>query len=251
MDWATLYQLSPANRYLSENEHLIIGAAEEDRRESFAFALQQFSEAFTRLSFRNVDYHDASQRIAASVRRQAASPRKPEEGHFLQLKVVDRLEAFHQQAYACLSLLVAVLNEATSTRPPRWNISTNSGFLDQLRNAWRYQSQALKAVDSLDHSVSFRSKFVDHPQQNKSHNWLTSGYGDRQYVVYYRAVGNEVRLAPGHPDPLHPAYRPPVSCGDDFFVAPHPADTFETLYILTRHALPSLLERRRRGPDAP
>ncbi len=68
--------------------------------------------------------------------------------------------------------------------------------------------------------MTFRNKYVDHPQQNKTYHWMTHGFGERCYIIYflpkslsvfYRDI-NEV-------DPCGPNFKPVVDC-DEYFIPP-------------------------------
>ncbi|TAL72362.1 MAG: hypothetical protein EPN88_04920, partial [Bacteroidetes bacterium] len=88
---------------LHEKIHKIIPS---DKTVEVEIALHRLKENFYRLDLRLRDYNQIENEIHSLSKEEDYVERL----HFLQLKLVDRLEAFHQQVYSTLSTLILALN---------------------------------------------------------------------------------------------------------------------------------------------
>jgi hypothetical protein len=161
----------------------------------------------------------------------------------LQLRLVDKVEAFHQHVYATLAVLALVLNHLRTGSDQSYPIGSISAFLQALKERkFRYQAQHLDRVVVLERSIDFRSKYVDHPEKHQLHDWMTYGYRGKSHIIFFMPKGAEVAwLGPEgdtvNLDPFSPRFRPPVNCGDDFYVAPDVDIVFEAVQTIVAAAL--------------
>src|SRR5215208_5665424 len=158
MNLRRMRELSPTIDFMEEHWHELVAVVDEARRGKFTQALQRFGEGVHRLTFRHQEFISIATEIYRSNPSSGITANTP--FAWQQLRLVDKIEAFHQQIYAVLSLLVLVMNRATSTEgQPRYSISSVKRFLEQLEEEFRYNSKVLDAINILKRSVEFRGKF--------------------------------------------------------------------------------------------
>ncbi|MCK4635539.1 MAG: hypothetical protein KAT32_01630 [Candidatus Moranbacteria bacterium] len=98
-----------------------------------------------------------------------------------QNKFVDSVEAFNQQIYSTISVLILVLNYVGLCDKDHPIRSVNK-FLDFVKNNIE---NCTKEVEVLKESINFRAKFVDHPQQQTAYDWMTFSLYGKCCVVYF------------------------------------------------------------------
>lgn len=155
--------------------------------------------------------------------------------HKAQLFLVDKVEAFHQQVYVVISALIAIHNHiGIKGIKQQHPIDSVTKFLEFARQN-SYKSALHDQLTLLQKSVDYRAKFVDHPQQHIMHDWMTYNFEGQNWVIYFLPKSNNVYpIYPFHPS--DPRFKPPVDCGSDFYVAPHPHLTYGAIQ-LTSHIL--------------
>jgi hypothetical protein len=242
MNKAEVRELASAFKFVDDNGAELASLVDEERRPKVISLLQRFGECTIRITQRYQDFLETS----TAIQNMGQLP-NAEAGRFAQFRLVDRVEAFHQQIYAGLSYLIAILNfVAGSGKEPRYATTSNSKFLRQILEEFRSRSQIVDAINLLENSTAFRSKFVDHPAANIMQDWMTQDYFGKCYVIYFDPFDQEAESDyVGVPDPTSPKYRPPVG-GKSFFVAPDPVDTFEAFNTLGRAALNRMIGQRKR-----
>lgn len=154
-----------------------------------------------------------------------------------QLMLVDAIEAIHQQVYVTLSSFISLLNYIGIDGLINHPINSVERFLKHLHN--KYTDRIDPTVfEYLNKSREFRSKFVDHPQQHKLHDWMTINYNDISYVVYFkRGATGDVKMIDADIPPDHPSFIPPISC-EDFYVSPNKSKTYAAVCELISKFLP-------------
>ena len=200
---------------IDQNWESLLKRVNVKKRDEVALTLQRLRENIERSSFRYGEY--------LLIERNVSSEKSSIPLRTRQLKLVDKTEAFHQQIYSTISVLILVLNhikiDGVKEDHP---INSVKRFLQFLKEKpYRYQSVLHDQVDTLLKSVDFRAKFVDHPQNHPVHDWMTYDYIKDTYLIYFIKRGPEVYYMPGNPDPEAPDFLPPVNCGEDFFVSPN------------------------------
>lgn len=198
----------------------------DTKREQVGLALNHLDEALQKLNMR-LDEVIYAERLLANKENSPASLED------LQLKFVDKVEQFHRQMYSALSVLILVLNQTgIHGEKPNHPINSVDRFLDYLLG--KNESLSI-SIDYLKKSISFRAKFVDHPQQHKLHDWMTYLSDGRYYIIYFIPTADRnVYLRVGNP--LDVEFEPPVSCSD-FYVSPHFAETYGSLCNLIVYCL--------------
>jgi hypothetical protein len=212
---------------LDRNWDRLLSGFEGEERNRVADALRRLRDNLVRLEWR---YQEC--RSASTLPYQPAAPGYTGPSvNTLQLRFVDKVEAFHQHVYATLAVLALVLNHLgkRATKQP-YPVGSISKFLSALRERdFRYKERYLGHVAVLEKSADFRSKYVDHPERHQLHDWMTYRFMDTAYVIYFIKHGHVVRWAGASPDPLSPDFRPPVDCGEDFYVSPNIELTCEAM----------------------
>jgi hypothetical protein len=220
---------------IQTNWDRLLSPLEGDQRSRKGEALRRLRENLIRLKWRYDECRSASALPTAPPTPNYSGPNLDE----LQLRFVDKVEAFHQHIYATLAVLALVLNhsrtkESTQTYP----VGSISKFLMALKDRnFRYKDRYLVQVGILERSADFRSKYIDHPERHQLHDWMTYKYVDRVHVIYFIKRSQTVSWLGGNPDPSSPDFRPPVGCGDDFYVSP---DTERTYDAMQRVAIAAL-----------
>ena len=222
------------DRLIEKNWETLLKGLKGKRRDKVGLALHWLRENFIKLYY---NYRD----IEAVEKSLFKLPEEKmgEELHFLQILFVDRIEGFHQQVYATLSTLIAVLNHTGIKGIDSKDHPINSvkGFLEYLSKKFPYRGGLKDQITILEKSRDYRSKFIDHLQQHILHEWMTFGYNGEYYVIYFRSKGDEVYSIRGDIDPMSPDFRPPVNCGDDFYISPDKKKTYKALVGLTKTLL--------------
>jgi hypothetical protein len=101
-------------------------------------------------------------------------------------------------------------------------------------NSANFEKQSLALLDS----TTFRSKFIDHPQQHALHDWLTFT-SEESSIIYYIRTGDNVYFPTDLTDPYVIGFEPPVDCRS-FYVSPKRETTKTALISFTKHILKSL-----------
>lgn len=203
-------------------EDLMAGVTGQ-KRTDFGLTLHRLKEALFRVDRRYREYRIAHEQMRPAEDGKLIGGRPSDE---LQLALVDKIEAFHQQVYATGSALVLTVNH----RPVRTfktdhPIDSIRRFLQFAREK-SYDSTLSDALQWLERSEDFRAKFVDHPQQHLLHDWITYSHIGESYVIYFvRQPGELVNVYMVPPlDPIDPRFRPPVNY-QSFYVSPNPSRT--------------------------
>lgn len=136
-----------------------------------------------------------------------------------QLTLVRQTEAFHQHVYAVLGRFAMLLNHIApkefKTALPTRSISK---MLDYLES--KVEAEGDLNFNLIRNSLEFRSKFVDHPQQHKAHDWMTYRIPTSPVAIIYYVPGSNTRaMSKGALDPHDESFQPPLNC-DSFYVAP-------------------------------
>ncbi len=242
--------VTPAVEAISRNWDALLSGLEGEQRLKVAQALNRLRENLIRLRWRHDDLIATGQLLTRATMPDYSGPSSRE----VQLRFIDKVDAFHQHIYATLAVLALVLNHVRKDRKEQpYPVGTISKFLATLKGrVFQYQHQYLRRVGVLERSADFRSKYVDHPERHELHNWMTMRYFDKHLVIYYLEKGGEVTHRAGSSDPFSPDFQPPVNCGDDFYVSPDPDETCDALEKVVTRALQNVLDRARtaeRRPD--
>src|SRR3989344_3835258 len=90
---------------INKNWEKLLLDLNEKKRNKIGLVLHRLKESLERLDYRYVEYHEVEKLIVSD----STGPRKMNLSN-LQLKLVDKIEAFHQQVYVVLSTLILVIN---------------------------------------------------------------------------------------------------------------------------------------------
>jgi hypothetical protein len=203
----------------------LLGHLNESERNAPGLALHKLRESFTQLNSRYHEYKESQKKLHQASENYA-------EPCFTQCQenLVNKLQGFHQQVYVSLSTMILVGNFLGVRGKKQHPINSVEGFLKFLKSSDKNNLYLHKIIDKLLESVRYRSKFIDHPQQNKLHNWMTFGYENEYFVIYYIPKGREVYMI----DNIHPrdsGFKPPVNC-DEFLVNPNEDEIYEMVFDL-------------------
>jgi hypothetical protein len=157
----------------------------------------------------------------------------------VQLRFVDKIEAFHQHIYATLAVLALVVNHLRDEREKQlYPVGSISKFLAALKERkFRYKDRLLDQVAILEKSSDFRSKYIDHPDQHQLHNWMTHFYLNKYHVVYFLTGGDPADIHAGDPDPDSPDFHPPIGGLLGFYVSPDLDRTYDAMQRVVMAAL--------------
>lgn len=220
---------------INSNWEKIVKKFGKSRRDVIGLVLHRLRENLARMEFRYNGYSDIEKRIIL-VGSQKSKKSKEESLSFLQLKLVDKVEAFHQQVYSTLSVLILFLTHFRIEDLKDFPINSVKRFLEHVKKRIKCRSTLYEQIDLLERSIDFRSKFIDHPQQHAIHDWMTYGYLGKYYVIYFIRHGREVYYREPK-EPFEPDFQPPVNCKKDFYVSPDKDKTYKALHYLVVHLL--------------
>lgn len=214
---------------IADNSENFLSKYNGSKKDNIAFVIRRLRESLIQINQRYKDYKN----IETEIRNLHKPEDMGEKLHFLQLDLVNKVEAFHQQVYSTISVLILVLNfVGINNKRSNHPISSVSKFLDYLvKNVFSENPEILEQIEILKQSKDYRAKFVDHPQQHQLYEWSTYGYEDQVYIIYYKQLGNEIYAIRGNPDPLSKDFIPPVNT-DDFYVAPDKNRTFNAVEVI-------------------
>lgn len=161
-----------------------------------------------------------------------------------QLQFVDRVESFHRQIYATLSVFILFLSHSAPIK-----ISSQIPIRSVQKFIKYLQGQALLNDNShffnqLLDSVDYRAYFIDHPQQSKLCHWLTMGLPQETVVIHYvplycdsphKDKFDSVENTQ-YTNPRLPNFWPFVRCSS-FRVSPNSSETFRALYSTIKNVL--------------
>jgi len=148
----------------------------------------------------------------------------------LQLNLVDKMEAFHQQIYSTLSVVVMVCNYipvlGSTENHPKNSIQK---FLSYIESNNYFREISIHTIEELLQSVKFRAFYIDHPQNKPAYNWMSFKFEEDIGIIYYTEYSNKCYYR-GYPvDPRDPDYMPPVDCRGEFVVSPHRKVTYDAM----------------------
>lgn len=218
---------------IKDNWENLLVDFEEEKRNRVGLTLNRLKENLVKVDFRFEDYKKIEQELFLLDKDPSSNPNYGEDLHYMQIKLVDRVEAFHQQVYSTLSVLAMVLTHLgfriNNQTPP---ISSIEKLLKALSDhKYKYSSVMQDQIYILEKSRSFRTKFVDHPQQHQIHDWYTYGFKGDYYLIFFIRTGANVYVPVGDIDPLSSDFKPPVD-HSDFYVAPDKDRTQKALHKL-------------------
>lgn len=219
---------------ITKNWDRLISKLGPSKKNTIGLTLRNLQENLINLNVRYIEYFDIEKEIYALDQNKQKLSSKSKSLSTLQLNLVNKLEAFHQQVYSTLSSLIQVLVHLGEKDIP---IDSVSKFLDFVDRKIPYKSTLKTHIYNLKMSIDFRAKYIDHPQQHKLHNWMTYSYEDEFYVIYYISNSNKVYFRGEPYDPLDPEFVPPVDCDNNFYVSPNKIRIFKSLNYLCNELL--------------
>lgn len=209
------------------------------RQEKAHLAVNNFKESLIRLEIRLKELLKIEKEICFF------SQKKNKRGlDKVQMAYLDKIEAFHQHVYSTISSFINVLNLISNHSFKRnLPISGVQEFLEFIIKK-DIHPIVLELTDTIKKSTEFRAKFVDHPQQHKSHTWMTYAPNDVACIIYY-IPGS---AGPNHTTntPLDP-YDPNFQCVmpyESFYVSPNNRETYGNLCTFVHFMLLHLSEKK-------
>jgi hypothetical protein len=191
---------------------------------------EEITECTTALS--NIMFENTNEKIVIS---DIKFNKREELYQMEQLKLVDKIEGFHQQIYSTISSFGAVL---TSYFPHEWrknmNISSNTKFLDFLKT----KSDDIDfniSLNQLQLSTAYRAKFVDHAQQHRILNWLTQTIDSLPYIVHFKPQLFQM-ICPFEVPNKETRYESYYE-NNDFYVSPNNFEVYKSLIIVINFCL--------------
>ena len=211
-----------------KNWENLVDHLDEQSREKVGLALHKLRESLSRLNYRYSEYETAQMNLY-----QAGENGEEPNFTICQERLVDRLEAFHQQVYSTISTLILVVNFLGVNGEKNHPINSVKRFLEYIILNIPNDIEIENSIDELLASISYRAKFVDHPQQQKLHNWMTFGYRGEHFVIYYIPKGREVYVH-DNSHPRDPNFKPPVNC-EEFMVNPDGQSVYKSVFDLVEY----------------
>ncbi len=211
----------------------LVDSLAPERQKKAAIAGRSFVESLGRLLNR---YRELL--IAAESKLHATEESMIRDGivlEDLQLRFVDKTEAFHQQVYATVSTLVLALNNLRPHKKVLIDLPTRKleKFLKYILALPEFPHLS-NFITAVNMSRAFRAKFIDHPQQHAAHNWYMQSSDAMVHVIYYiptEEQSDTVPIPSSH-NPYDEGFVPAVPC-KDFYVSPNYHATFESVYKLS------------------
>jgi hypothetical protein len=199
-------------------------------------AVQRFNEFFIRLESRFLALLKVEAEIFYAEPEKIKRP-MPE----IQLDMVDKVESFYQQLYACLSAFVMLLNYvAPHSYQRNMSITSIKNFLEFLSSGHLVLKESLAW---LEKARDFRARFVDHIQQHVLHDWMTYSYpgkfGPECVIIYFVRKGPEVYYPGIQLDPYAPDFQPPVNY-KSFYVSPPHKECLLAFQLVTEEIIKSI-----------
>jgi len=227
--------MSQAGEAISRTWDTLLAGLEGRERQRGGEVLRRLSENLTRLTWRLDECKVVGAALPIAPDPSYSGPPLTE----LQLRFVDKVEAFHQHVYATLAVLALALNHRKEPRAKQpYPIGSISKFLDALKERdFRYKDRLLDQVTVLEKSADFRSKYVDHPEQHQLHDWMTMVYLGNYRVIYFIKRDDTVVYRPGSSDPDSPDFRPPLGGVEEFYVSPDLDRTYDAVQRVIMGAL--------------
>ncbi len=205
----------------------------------------RFSEYITSVEKRKSEFESSMNKFI-ETKSIGDSPNKHNEAFeervidfsFLQLDIVNKIESFHQHVYATLSafvmLLIQLLPRSLNSQIP---INSINKFLKFLKKT--NLNELLKDdIDNLLNSITFRAKFIDHPQQHAAHNWMTWRAEEEIVILYFIPLFTEEEIEKyyqKHKDKATPPFEE-----KSMYISPYINITYKSLKIFIENILENL-----------
>jgi hypothetical protein len=234
----------------------ILGPYDELRRVRIGEAFRRLVENLRHLDSRYEEFQQARRACQQWVPGHDTSGPTLDD---VQQQLVDKIEAFHQQVYSTLSTLTLVLQRMRDGRTPMYPTDSMTKLLKRLKQDLKANPQWVQDLDILEKSITFRSKYIDHPASNPLFDWYTQGYEGEVYVIFFKHLppGSPLPgpLAPEEPNPfvLHPRdpnFQPVIECAE-FMTAPDEEATYGALQQIVVVAIDQVRASRRTDGESP
>lgn len=219
---------------IDKNWEKILKGYNDEKRKEVGMTLHRLKEAIIKLDYRYFELISIVKTFDQLTNEEQGEPL-----HYLQIAFVDKVEAFHQQVYATISTTMLVINHI-GYKGKRINhpIDSVKKFLEYIKGEiFKYRSVLGDQIDILEKSRDFRAKFIDHPQQHQLHDWMTFRAEDGLYLIFFMRKGDEVYAIDPTIHPFDPNFKPPVNCGEDYYIAPSEGKTLKAVEIFIKHIL--------------
>lgn len=199
-------------------------------------AIQRFNEFFIRLEIRFLDLLKIESEIFNAEPGDMKRPMSE-----IQLDMVDKVESFYQQLYACMSAFTMLLNHIAPHDYRRsMSIGSVKKFLEFLLSKHLDHGESLSWLET---ARDFRARFVDHVQQHVLHDWMTYSYpgkfGPECVIIYFVKKGPEVYHRGFQTGPYDPSFEPPVNY-ESFYVTPPHKECFLSFELITENVIQHL-----------
>lgn len=160
----------------------------------------------------------------------------------IQFDFVNRTESFHQGLYASISALIKLVSHIAERDFLRgMPVASNSDFLDWLsRKAELHDIQQEIEILKVS-SGTYRSRFIDHTNQQPVHDWVSySLFDGKAYLLYTIGQGNgeftQMERIEPFPIPWPIPMRTPFPA-EEFFVPPHHERVIRSYMTVARRLL--------------
>jgi hypothetical protein len=156
----------------------------------------------------------------------------------IQINFYNKNEAFHQSLYTVVSTLINMMNHiAPRSIVSQMPINSASKFIAFLEKTY-HTSEIKNYTPQILESILYRSKTIDHPQNNKVYDWMTYGYFGRSTIIHISDKKHNVTTPNKQVDPYSTEFKPPLQDCNDFFVAPD----FDKCYTALINLLNNLIK---------
>jgi len=207
-------------QYIIDSWEKLLSDLDEKKREKYGLVLHRLMESLRGLELRAKELVDIERQIVNFDDTNNNLDNT-------QINYLNKIEAYHQQVYATLSNLIMAttyfgirgkkLDHPIGSVEKFLNFILKNITLDNLGHDGRFKI----TINVLIKSIIFRSKHIDHPQQNKTYHWMTYHFCCRCYIIYYIPKSRCVyAMDLNKADPESPKFKPPVDC-DVFTVCPY------------------------------
>jgi hypothetical protein len=201
-------------------------------------AFRHLSETLDRLQFRLDDLLKAEADLVAHAWGHPVPFAGKRTGHESQIRLLNALEAYHQQSYAVVSAAIKVCRLALPTR-------LAAGAPVNSASKWlKWVRETIPGVEcfELERSLEVRSKHIDHPQNSRYDDWLSIASNWRANIVFFRRAASEAVFRPRRGKDVFNSDFPLPVCTDGELFPPDPKLVSDDIWQLVSAVVDSVLK---------
>lgn len=159
----------------------------EEKRDKAMLSLKAFSEFFGRLHERFMILMEVEDELC-SYNEKLINKIESRPLDQIQMDMVDKTEAFHQQIYSTFSSFIKLLSLIQKDFIKKEHIRSNQKFINYIKE--RFKDSIKYDISPLEKSLKYRSTYIDHTSQIRHFDWMTYFTGQIAHVIYYEPDKN-------------------------------------------------------------